>query len=243
MNLPKVQTDKLTETVIELRKPLLVVAMLWGLSLALMLASEIARAELRCDCSQVVDSCSATVSLDGMRVSIESDSNACSRVVYLIEGQPFAALVVGGSSELNWPGQPMRDPGIVVESCSICAETGAGAAAATDATANTDEASSDSTAQPIVKVMPSYPRDAWTNLIEGNVTVEFNVNSSGVVENIRVVEASNPIFVNNSIDAVSRFRYSPAMTAGEAQLASNVREQFNFRVLNGFDPVVNSKSL
>ena len=89
-----------------------------------------ARAELLCDCTQVVDACSASVSLDGTRVSIESSSDSCSRVDYLVEGQPFTALVVGGSDELRWPGQPIRDAAIVVENCRVCAENGAAGKAA-----------------------------------------------------------------------------------------------------------------
>ena len=48
--------------------------------------------------------------------------------------------------------------------------------------------------------MPAYPRIAWVDRIEGNVQVEFNVNSQGVVENIRVVRASHPVFETNVIE-------------------------------------------
>lgn len=222
---------------------MLVIAMLWGLSIALLLATEIAEAGLRCDCTQVIDSCSATVGMEDMRVSIESDSDACSRVDYLIDGQPFTALVVGGSTELNWPGQPLRDPGIVVENCRICAEAGVAASAAAGAEDAAEVPAADNSAQPIVKVMPVYPRDAWVNGVEGNVTVEFNVSADGVVENIRVVKATNSLFVNNTLDAISRFRYSPAMKGGEAQASGKLQERFSFRVLNGSDPVVNSQQL
>ena len=130
MKLNSVDKEKVVSTVMELRKPLFVLAVLWGGSLAMMLGTGTANAALRCDCSQIVDSCSAAVSLDGMGVNIESDSDACSRVDYLIEGQPFAALVVGGSTQVDWPGQPLKDPQIVVENCRVCAESGADAAAA-----------------------------------------------------------------------------------------------------------------
>jgi protein TonB len=88
--------------------------------------------------------------------------------------------------------------------------------------------------------MPEYPRDAWMNRLEGDVTVKFNVNVAGVVEKIRVVQATNQIFVNNSIDAISRFRYAPAMAGGEAVATADVSEQFRFRIVGGVDPMVRS---
>lgn len=244
MKPPKLQSHRVIETITELKKPLLVVALLWGLSFLILLASEAAKAELRCDCTQVVDSCSATVSMNDMQVNIASDSDSCSRVDYLIDGQPFAALVVGGSSTVNWPGQPLRNPGIVVENCRICAEAGSASAANADAAPMTEATeAADGEMGAIVKVMPTYPREAWTNLIEGIVTVEFSVNAGGQVQNIRVVDATNQLFVTNSIDAVSRFRYKPPTTEIEAAEMKNIREQFVFRMLDGTDPVVSSKTL
>jgi len=249
MKLPKPEPDWVMEALTELKKPLIIVALLWGLSFLLLLATEVAKAEPRCDCTQVIDTCSATVSLRDMRVNIESDSESCSRVDYLIDGQPFAALVVGGSSDVSWPGQPLRNPSIVVENCRVCAEAGDQSSAeesknteaATGGAGNVDDA--DGAIGAIVKVMPAYPREAWTNLIEGIVTVEFEVNAGGVVENIRVVDATNPVFVNNSIDAVSRFRYGTAKAGAEKSSGKKLREQFVFKLLGGADPVVTSRTL
>jgi TonB family protein len=243
MNLTKLDENKWVNTVVELRKPLFVIALLWGSSLAVMLFSEIARAELRCDCSQVVDTCSATVGLQDMSVGIESNSDACSRVDYLIDGQPFSALVVGGSAQVGWPGQPLSDPKIVVENCRVCADTKSVSAANNPAAGSADEAAvpaGDRSLEVVVKVMPEYPRDAWMNRVEGDVTVKFNVNTAGVVEKIRVVGATNQTFVNNSIDAISRFRYAPAMVDGKAVATADVSEQFRFRIVGGVDPVVRS---
>ncbi|MEJ2140208.1 MAG: TonB family protein [Gammaproteobacteria bacterium] len=249
MKLPKPQPEWVMEALTELKKPLIIVALLWGLSFLLLLATEVAKAEPRCDCTQVIDTCSATVSMSDMRVNIESDSESCSRVDYLIDGQPFAALVVGGSSAISWPGQPLRNPRIVVENCRVCAEAGdpnramksKNMEAAPGGAGKVDEAAGAIGA--IIKVMPAYPREAWTNLIEGIVTVEFEVNAGGVVENIRVVDATNQVFVNNSIDAVSRFRYSTATAGDEKSSGKKVREQFVFKLLGGTDPVVTSRTL
>jgi TonB family protein len=230
---------------IDARRPLMIIALLWGGAIAILLTTHTANAELRCDCAEVIDTCSASVSLEAMQVNIESDSRACSRVDYLIEGQPFAALVVGGSTQINWSGQPMRDPRVVIENCRVCAETGA----SSGATKNNAEGTStpavktDGPAEAIVKIMPLYPRDAWTNDIEGDVTIEFNVSADGRVEQIKVVKSSNAVFITTSIDAISRFRYAPARKNGAAVAATGVREKFQFRIPNGTNPIVTSAAL
>jgi len=91
--------------------------------------------------------------------------------------------------------------------------------------------------QPIIKVMPDYPRVAWVDRIEGNVHVRFNVNSSGIVENIQIVRASHPVFETNVMDAVSRYRFSPARQNGMAVARTGVTETFRF-TLEGdeYDP-------
>ena len=246
MNTSNPSTKNHSGTHLDARRPLMILALLWGGAIAILLTTQSAKAELRCDCTEVVDSCSATVSLEGMQVNIESDSRACSRVDYLIEGQPFAALVVGGSTQISWSGQPLRDPRVVIENCRVCSETGATAAG--DASNVADDqsapaAKADGPAEAIVKVMPTYPRDAWTNDIEGNVTIEFNVNAQGIVEQIKVVKSSNPVFITTSIDAISRFRYSPARKDGEAVPSKGVRERFEFRIPNGDSPIVTSAAL
>ncbi|NND54909.1 MAG: energy transducer TonB [Gammaproteobacteria bacterium] len=197
-----------------------------------------ARAELLCDCTQVVDSCSAGVSLNGTRVNIESSNDSCSRVDYLIEGQPFTALIVGGSDELRWPGQPIRDAAIVVENCRVCAETGAEEvspfAAADDSETGDDDESADDSAddslRSLIKIMPQYPRRAWMQKMEGDVLVEFSVNQQGVVQNIKVISSSNRIFDVPTLDAVSRFRYEPAEENGQPTVTTGVRERFYFRL-------------
>ncbi|MEE4186069.1 MAG: energy transducer TonB [Gammaproteobacteria bacterium] len=191
------------------------------------------RAELLCDCTRVVGSCSASVGLEGNTVAISSDTRACSRVDYLIEGQPFTALVVNGQSELPWPGLPQRDPSIVVENCRICAEAGATMSASAGASAESAESAADteSGAQPIIKVLPEYPRGAWMNRVEGDVIIEYGVTPAGAVTDIRVVSSSNPVFELASINAVSRYRFAAA--DGDADPRTGLREEFRFRLVEG----------
>ncbi len=207
-----------------------------------MLTTSPARAELLCDCTQVVDSCSASVSLDGPRVSIESSNDSCSRVDYLIEGQPFTALVVGGSDELRWPGQPIRDAVVVVENCRVCAENGAAPASPFADTGEDSDAAPNAAAEDedglraLIKIMPQYPRQAWMNKVEGDVLVEFAVNPQGAVQNIRILSSANPAFDVAVLDAVSRFRFAPAEQNGTPTVTAGMRERFYFRLPAGDNP-------
>jgi TonB family protein len=240
MNLKKPALEKWVETLVELRKPLLLIALLWGSSLILILLSAVAQAEARCNCAAVIDSCSATVNLNNMQVAIASDNEACARVDYLIDGQPFTALLVGGSAELNWSGQPLQNPQVIVENCRVCAEAGEPAVAGNASAATAREVSTDAGAKSIVKVMPDYPREAWTNRIEGHVILEFNINDVGQVENIRLIESTNPVFTTDSMDALSRFRYAPAIKDGQTVAVKKQREQFRFRIPDGANPIVSA---
>jgi TonB family protein len=194
------------------------------------------RAELRCDCTQIVDNCSAEVGFNDNRIRIKSSEDACSRVDYLIDGQPFAALVVNGETEFNWSGQPQDKPQIVVENCRVCADRKEGNFAVSEPEAEASDDAVDDTPQMLVKVMPDYPRSAWSQRLEGSVIVEFTVSEDGSVKNIKVVDSSSSVFVTSAIDAASRFRFTPGA-------AANVREQFNFRLLDGIDPTVSSATL
>ena len=200
-----------------------------------MLVAQQAHAELLCDCTQVIGSCSASVGLDGRTVDISSDTAACSRVDYLIEGQPFAALVVDGRSQLAWPGLPQRDASIVVESCRICAESGSAAAGATPASDSAMLDGADDEAnlgiQPIIKVLPDYPRGAWMNQVEGDVIVEYAVTATGSVTDIRIARSSSPVFDMASVNAVNRFKFRPAEEGEENR--TGLREEFRFRLVDG----------
>lgn len=210
----------------------------FGLAMCLLTLGGAAQAELRCDCSQIIDTCSANVSFASADINIESSSKACSRVDYLIDGQPYTALVVDGAAAFSWEGQPQSSPQIVVENCRVCADAttgnGGSASAATagsEANDAADTSGSDDSSRALVKVLPEYPRSALARGIEGRVTVEFDVTQEGIVQNIRVLESSNIVFVDASIDAVSRFRYP-------VNSSRQVQEQFSFRLLNGVTPSV-----
>ena len=50
----------------------------------------------RCDCTSVVDTCSADVVARGSYLEIKTDEAQCARVDYFVDGQPFVSVVVDG---------------------------------------------------------------------------------------------------------------------------------------------------
>ena len=71
--------------------------------------------------------------------------------------------------------------------------------------------------QPIARIEPSYPPRARMRNIEGEVLLEFVVDSDGSVRDA-VVKASTPegIFEDSALRAVRRWKFKPAMKGGEA---------------------------
>ena len=55
-----------------------------------------AHAQYRCDCTSVVDTCSAEVTARGSFLEIKTSAQQCARVDYFVDGQPFVSVVVDG---------------------------------------------------------------------------------------------------------------------------------------------------
>src|SRR5688572_21954217 len=86
-----------------------------------------AQAEWRCDCTTILDTCSATVTVQNDSVAIQSDHAQCARVDYLIDGLPFVALVVDGHGELSWLNRS-DNPRVLMQSCQVCLDNAGGGA-------------------------------------------------------------------------------------------------------------------
>jgi hypothetical protein len=179
-----------------------------------------AQAEWRCDCTTIVDTCSASVTVEDNGISIESDHLQCSRVDYLIDGLPFVALVVEGSERQSWLSRT-DNPRVLMQSCQVCLDNAPGAApVATPET--TVETELPSEAQParepelsrLIAVDPQYPAAASGN--DGFVDVRFTVTAFGLVENA-IVTAAEP--------AISRWRYS----ADEGREPVTLTHRFDFK--------------
>ena len=88
-----------------------------------------AEAQYRCDCTSVVDTCDAEVVARGSFLEIKTNQQQCARVDYFVDGQPFVSVVVDGEDRQNWLART-TNPRILVQSCQVCRDTGAGPAAA-----------------------------------------------------------------------------------------------------------------
>ncbi|MDR0747646.1 MAG: energy transducer TonB [Helicobacteraceae bacterium] len=83
---------------------------------------------------------------------------------------------------------------------------------------------------PISGLSPQYPRAAKMRGIEGEVELEFIIDESGKVRDVKVIAATNgDYFVDVAIRAVTRWRFAPKIVNGKAarQLA---RQNFTFRL-------------
>lgn len=214
-----------------------------------------AQAEWRCDCSTILDTCKANVSVEDNFVSVESDHGQCARVDYLIDGQPFVALVVDGHERQSWLSRS-DDPQVLTQSCQVCLDnagvSGPGAGSAPiDAAASIDAAATIDTAAPdhalastasrggltdesepsrLLAVNPQYPPSAAARGIEGFVEVSFEVTALGRVEDASVTAAEPPgVFERAALAAISRWRYS----AYEGREAVTLSHRFDFKPQNG----------
>jgi TonB family protein len=189
-----------------------------------------AQAQYRCDCTSVVDTCTANVTARGGWLEVKTDRPQCARVDYFVDGQPFVSVVVDGEDRQNWLAKT-ASPKILVQSCQVCRDNGAGAAAAPGtprpAPATTPAAPGEAKGLvPLIAVVPEYPAGALIRGARGYVDVEFTVNAAGMVEGAKVV-ASEPkgLFDSAALSAVQRRRYP----ADPARAPEVIKERLNFQ--------------
>ncbi len=169
-------------------------------------------AQLRCDCTAVVDSCNAKVSVQSSSVEITSDHAECSRVDYFIDGQPFVAVVVDGSQRRDWIARA-QPPEVLVQSCQVCRDAGGSAASVSARPAAAAQAApapgGNAELTPLIEVAPRYPENAQSRGIEGFVDVKFTVTPRGTVENAEVAAAQPArVFDQAALAAVARWRFA-----------------------------------
>lgn len=85
---------------------------------------------------------------------------------------------------------------------------------------------------PLSKPEPDYPRRALTQRLEGDCTVEYDVNANGRVDNPRLVSGAcdNPLFARPSLAAAKDFIYQPRLVNGQPVAVSGVRNTFRYRL-------------
>ena len=164
-----------------------------------------AQGRWRCDCTTIVDTCTAQVSVQPSFVAVTTDRTECARVDYFIDGLPFVTVVAEGSAREDWIAGSSAAR-VLVQSCQVCRDLSTSAA---ETPSRTSPASATSaTLAPIVAAEPAYPDTARARGIEGSVTVQFQVNPFGGVESPRVTSASPAgVFDMAALSAISRWRY------------------------------------
>ena len=84
---------------------------------------------------------------------------------------------------------------------------------------------------PLFRTQPNYPAGAANNDIEGYMIVEFTVNKSGQVRNIKTLKAKNGKYFKNSVyQAIKNFRYAPSTKNGEIISTDGVQNKIIFRM-------------
>ncbi len=192
-----------------------------------------AHAEWRCDCTTILDTCSATVTVEDDSVLIQSGHRQCARVDYLIDGLPFVALVVEGREQQSWLNRN-DNPRVLMQSCRVCldkaddrspvATLGARTVEFPEAQERTGEVgispdedlareqapSRDAELSPLIVVNPRYPSSAGgSSGADGFVEVSFAVTALGRVEDAIVTAAEPPgVFEQAALAAISRWRYN-----------------------------------
>jgi protein TonB len=186
-----------------------------------------AHAEWRCDCTTIVDTCSATVTVEDAGVSVESDHPQCSRVDYLIDGLPFVTLVVEGRERQNWLSRSEK-PEVLMQSCQVCRDNAdAPLPVVTPRKPGpASEPSREAKLPRLLAVEPQYPPSAAAKGIDGFVDVSFTVSALGRVDKPKVTAAEPPgVFEEAALSAISRWRYG----ADEGREPVALTHRFNFK--------------
>jgi TonB family protein len=197
-----------------------------ALVLALAGAGSVDAQQWRCDCTSIVDTCTASVEPRGSYLDVKTNEKQCARVDYFVDGLPFVSVVVDGEDRQDWLART-TSPKIIVQSCQVCRDNLAAAAPAKPAAAPRSAGGGDAakTFEPLISSVAEYPADARRRRVEGYVDVEFTVNALGNVEGAHVTAAQpKGTFDAAAVAAVSRWRY-PA-EAERAPLTLTKRIEF-----------------
>jgi len=80
----------------------------------------------------------------------------------------------------------------------------------------------------------TYPPEARTQGLEGFVVVRYDVDATGRVVNLSVVEADPPgIFDGAALEAVAAWQYSPRQVNGQPQAVRGITSRVSFKLGDG----------
>lgn len=91
--------------------------------------------------------------------------------------------------------------------------------------------SSDRAVMPLVRIEPQYPRKAAMTGKQGWVRLTFDVNETGGVENVDVVQSSPPrIFDQAAKRALLKWKYQPKLVDGKPVSMKGLKVQLDFKL-------------
>jgi protein TonB len=86
--------------------------------------------------------------------------------------------------------------------------------------------------EPVSQVAPAYPAELRKAKVEGVVTMLFQLDETGRVEDPRVENSTRPEFEKPALDAIRKWRFSPGMKDGQP-VRTYIRIPMRFRVSTG----------
>jgi TonB family protein len=75
----------------------------------------------------------------------------------------------------------------------------------------------------VYRGMPEYPASALREGKDGQVTVEFTVNTNGMIENPKIAASTDAVFNQASLEAAKKFRYAPKFVDGKPVSVSGIK--------------------
>lgn len=82
----------------------------------------------------------------------------------------------------------------------------------------------------MMTVRPVYPLRPASLGLEGHVIVQFDVNETGAVVNVTVVEASHGMFERAAIEAAKQSKFRPRVVDGMPVATTGVRKLYTFEL-------------
>lgn len=84
---------------------------------------------------------------------------------------------------------------------------------------------------PLVRIEPQYPRKAAMTGKEGWVKLKFDVNETGAVENVSIIDAKPPRLFNQSAKrALLKWKYQPKVVDGKPKPRRGLMVQLDFKL-------------
>ncbi len=152
----------------------------------------------------------------------------------LLAGAALASLTIVSltrSPSANLPPSTDGEPSVQVEQAVVDAAPAAASLAATstpDLPTAVELVETGGDMLPLVRHSPQYPPRALEQGTDGYVQLKFDVTAAGTVENVSVVKSDDAQFEQSAIDALSKWRYLPRLTAGMRVRSEDVHTIIRF---------------